>query len=68
MVYCAVLTDAVWFNACPRPIITGTCAVSIQYVTIVTSIGGSCTYEVLSSCWVIGNTAISNGQIWTAVS
>ena len=65
MVYSAVLTDALWFTACPRPIIsslTGTCADSIQYVTIVTSIGGLCTNSGWGFIWLVAHCAIPNVQ------
>ena len=69
--YSAVLTVALWSRACPCPIIdrlAGTRDVSVQCESIVTKIGGGCTYKRWSFWWFIGHIAICDGQSWTPVS
>ena len=70
MVLYAVLTEADWITAIPHSSCdspTGTHAVSPQYKALVTSIGGGCTYDGWSVCWLVGHHAICDVQNWTGV-
>ena len=60
-----VLTDAGWITSCPRSItdvLAGTHVVYTQCVAIVTSVGGSCSYDGWSSWWLVAHHAIGEGQ------